>query len=87
MPLASAAARAGENLRICIASDDAVPAIRAILAAEKVGHGRIRIHAQPTGCQWEADLELDQGFNLSPDTHLALRNLPNVLRVEAFEIQ
>ena len=87
MPLAAAAAHAVENLRICIASDDAVPAIRAILAAEKVGHGRVRIHAQPTDCGWEADLELDQSFTLSPDAHLALRNLPDIIRIETFEMR
>ena len=87
LPLEAAAARAVEHLRICIASDDAVPAIRDILAAEKIGHGRVRIHAQPTDCHWEADLELDQGFNLSPDAHLALRNLPDVIRVETFDMR
>ena len=85
--LEAAAAHTVQHMRICITSDEAVLAIRDILAAEKTGHGRIRIHAQPTDCRWEADLELDQAFTLSPDTHLALRNLPDVIRVEPFEIQ
>ncbi len=84
MPLATAAARTVENLRICIDSDFAVPAIRDILAEEKAGHGRIRIQAQPRDCRWEAELELDESFTLSPDAHLALRNLPDVIRIETF---
>ena len=84
MPLASAAARTSENLRIYIDSDCAVPAIRDILAEEKAGLARIRIQAQPRDCRWEAELELDESFTLSPDAHLALRNLPDVIRIETF---
>jgi len=85
MPLEAAAARTVEHLRIFIASDNAVPAIRDILADEKSGPGRVRIHAKPHDCTWEADLELGAGYALSPDAHLALRNLPGVERVETFE--
>ena len=83
----SAAARTSENLRIYIDSDCAVPAIRDILAEEKAGLGRIKIQAQPRDCRWEAELELDESFTLSPDAQLALRNLPDVIRIETFEMR
>lgn len=86
VPLEAAAARTVENLRINIGSPDAVPAIRDILADEPTGAGRIRIHAEPDDCAWQADVELDRRYSLSPDAHMALRNIPGVLGVETFEL-
>ena len=86
IPLEVAAARALEHLRICINSDHAVPVIRDILSTDKSGRCRIRIHTQPSDCNWSADLELNEGYALSPDVQLALRNIPEVMRIETFEV-
>jgi len=87
LPLDAVTAQSVEHLRICITSNHAISGIRDILATEKTGDSRIRIHAQPANCNWVADLELDECYNLSPETHFALRNLNEVIRIETFEIR
>ena len=84
-PLEMAAANTVENLRIVIATPNAVPEICNILAGEKRGKGRIHIHAQPEDCGWEADVDIGAGYTLSPDANMALRNLSGVIGVETFE--
>jgi len=85
-PLEAAAARTVEHLRIYVTDEKTLPAIRDILAEEKPGRERVRIHTRPEGCAWEADLDLGAGYTLSPDARVALDKVPGVSRVETFEL-
>ena len=80
-PLDKAAASAGASIRIWLHESAAVPHIRALLARESGGKGRV-ILVPRLGTDQSVEIALPGGFNVTPRLAQALKVLPGVEQVE-----
>jgi DNA polymerase-3 subunit alpha len=80
-PLDQAAAAAGAGMRIWLARTEAVPHIRALLARERGGCGRVSLVPRLAATQ-DVEITLPGGFNVTPPLAQALKLVPGVERVE-----
>ena len=80
--LESAAQDVGQGIRLWLESTAAVEPIRALLAREGRGKGRVVMVAR-TGQGQEVELALPGGFTVSPRLMQAMKVLPGVPEVEA----
>jgi DNA polymerase-3 subunit alpha len=80
-PLDQAAAQAGAGMKIWLQQTEAVPHIRALLAREGKGRGRVILVPRLDAAQ-DVEITLPGGFNVSPRLAQALKILPGIDRVE-----
>jgi DNA polymerase-3 subunit alpha len=76
-----AAEAAGAGMRIWLDRTEAVPHIRAILARENRGRGRVTLVPR-LGSEQAVEITLPGGFKVTPHLAQAIKILPGVERVE-----
>jgi DNA polymerase-3 subunit alpha len=80
-PLEAAAAQAGAGVRVWLERTEAVPHIRALLAREGAGKGRVILVPRLDAAQ-DVEITLPGGFNVTPRLAQAMKVLPGVGRIE-----